>query len=198
MTSEPGNRADGLTAEDFQELAADHGPALYRFARSLGAGPAAAEDLVQDTFVRAFQRRDQYGGGNIGAWLRRILHNIAVDGSRAASRREIPVEVVEERWSEDSYTVDATVVVERAELRAELEDALRGEGWDVVESGPVNAFLGWQIRATSDRMVANVWLGDVEPGRGRTSAYAPLEGAVHTQLSVGRRDANWAWTQIED
>ena len=52
--------------------------------------------------------------------------------------------------------------------------------------------------ASIARMVANVWLGDVEPGPGRTSAYAPLEGAVHTQLGVGRRDSNWEWTQIED
>lgn len=96
------------------------------------------------------------------------------------------------------YTATGMFRGSRAEAVAELEDVLRAEGWDVVESRPVNAFLGWQIRATSGRMVANVWLGDVEPGPGRTSAYAPLEGAVHAQLSVGRRDSNWEWTQSED
>lgn len=96
------------------------------------------------------------------------------------------------------YTATGILRGTRAEAVAQLEDALRAEGWDVVEPRPVDTFLGWKMRATSDRMVANVSLGDVEPGPGRTSAYAPLEGAVHTQLSVGRRDSNWGWTQIED
>ncbi len=96
------------------------------------------------------------------------------------------------------YTATGILRGSRPEAVAELEDALRAEGWDVVESRAVDAFLGWRIRATSDRMAANLWLGDVEPGPGRTSAYAPVEGAVHTQLIVGRRDSNWEWTQFED
>lgn len=184
MTSEPGNRADGLTAEDFQELAADHGPALYRFARSLGAGPAAAEDLVQDTFVRAFQRRDQYGGGNIGAWLRRILHNIAVDGSRAASRREIPVEVVEERWSEDSYTVDATVVVERAELRAELEDALVRLPFTYRAAVVMHDVEGWTVQEIADASAIGLPAAKQRLRRGRMMLVTALAAGVERRNAV--------------
>jgi RNA polymerase sigma-70 factor (ECF subfamily) len=148
--SEPGHGAGGLTADDVQELAAVHGPALYRFARSLGADSAAAEDLVQDTFLRAFQRRDQYRDGSAVGWLRRILHNIAVDRSRAGSSREIPVEVVEQRWSEDSYTVDAAIVVERAELRAELEDGLVRLPFIYRAAVVMHDVEGWTVQEIAD------------------------------------------------
>ena len=64
-----------------------------------------------------------------GAWLHRILHNLAVDGARRS--REMPTgdaeqlaDAVEARWRQDSYTVDAAVVIARAETRAQLQDAL--------------------------------------------------------------------------
>jgi RNA polymerase sigma-70 factor (ECF subfamily) len=59
-------------------------------------------------------------------WLHRILHNLAV--SQVRRSREMATEDVEDaaetRWRDGSYTVDATVVVERAEAREELQDAL--------------------------------------------------------------------------
>jgi RNA polymerase sigma-70 factor, ECF subfamily len=62
----------------------------------------------------------------VATWLHRILHNLAVDRFRA-DREDATEDVereVEARWHEDSYTVDAATVVERAETREELEDAL--------------------------------------------------------------------------
>jgi DNA-directed RNA polymerase specialized sigma24 family protein len=59
-------------------------------------------------------------------WLHRILHNLAV--SQVRRSREMATEDVEDaaetRWRDGSYTVDATVVVERAEAREEPQDAL--------------------------------------------------------------------------
>lgn len=119
--SEP---APGLEADRFEALVGEHSPGLYRLALSLSRDPAAAQDLVQETFVRAFERRRTFRGeASVGTWLRRILHNLAVDRARRDAR-EIPVEEVEDKWMDDAYTVDAEVVVERAQRRAELEDAL--------------------------------------------------------------------------
>lgn len=105
-------------------------PRLLRLARHLARDPAGAEDLVQDTVTRALERaaglRDPAA---LSTWLHRILHNLAVDTARRS--RELPsadaerlAEAVETRWRHDSYTVDAAVVVARAETRAELQDAL--------------------------------------------------------------------------
>lgn len=102
----------------------DHAEMLYRFATSITRDPNLAGDLVQDTFIRALERSDQYrGDAPLGAWLRRILHNLAIDRARRATH-EVIVEEVEERWRDDDYTVDPAAVAVRAETREELEDAL--------------------------------------------------------------------------
>lgn len=119
-----GHATSGLDRAAFEALVASEGPRLYRFALSLVRNPDAAEELVQETFVRAFEKRAGFRGESAAAtWLHRILHNLAVDRARRDSR-EIAVEEVEERWRDDAYSVDAAVVVERAQTRQELEDAL--------------------------------------------------------------------------
>ncbi|HEY8621414.1 MAG TPA: sigma-70 family RNA polymerase sigma factor [Dermatophilaceae bacterium] len=83
--------------------------------------------LVQETMLRALQRADSFrGDASVATWLHRILHNLAVDRLRR-DREDATEDVereVEARWRDDSYTVDAATVVERAETREELEDAL--------------------------------------------------------------------------
>ena len=99
-------------------------PALYRLGLSLTRDSQLAEDLVQETFLRAFERGSQFRGtGAPVSWLRRILVNLAADRARGHGR-EFPVEEVEDAWRDDAYTVDGQAVVEQAETRAELEDAL--------------------------------------------------------------------------
>lgn len=102
----------------------EHGAMLFRFALSIARDRDLAADLVQDTFIRALERSGQYrGDAPVGAWLRRILHNLAIDRARR-SNHEVVVEAIEDRWREDEYTVDPVVVAERVETREELEDAL--------------------------------------------------------------------------
>ncbi|MEX2202599.1 MAG: sigma-70 family RNA polymerase sigma factor [Actinomycetota bacterium] len=118
------DRVEGLEAERFEALVAEHAPALYRFALALSRDPHAAEDLVQETFLRAFERRKTFRAEAAPiTWLHRILHNLAIDRARR-SNREVLVDDVEDKWRDDAYTVDSAVVVERAETREELEDAL--------------------------------------------------------------------------
>lgn len=56
---------------------------LRRYARSLTRDEIHAEDLVQDTLVRAYERRGTFRpGGNLRAWLLSILHNTFIDHRR--------------------------------------------------------------------------------------------------------------------
>lgn len=102
---------------------AARGPSLVRFAQSITRDRDRAEDLAQEALLRAFERRDHLDEiADLDAWLRRVVHNLAIDGIRRD--REIAVEDVEGKWMADEYTVDAADVVLAAETRAELEDAL--------------------------------------------------------------------------
>jgi RNA polymerase sigma-70 factor (ECF subfamily) len=118
------DRVEGLEADRFEALVAELAPVLYRFALALAREPHAAEDLVQETFLRAFERRETFRADATPiTWMRRILHNLAIDRARR-SDREVLVDDVEDKWRDDAYTVDSAVVVERAETREELEDGL--------------------------------------------------------------------------
>lgn len=56
---------------------------LRRYARSLTRDETQAEDLVQDTLVRAYERRSSFRpGGNLRGWLLSILHNTFIDNRR--------------------------------------------------------------------------------------------------------------------
>ncbi|MBO1909086.1 sigma-70 family RNA polymerase sigma factor [Microvirga sp. 3-52] len=56
---------------------------LRRYARSLTRDESQAEDLVQDTLVRAYEQRGSFrSGGNLRGWLLSILHNTFIDHRR--------------------------------------------------------------------------------------------------------------------
>ena len=116
-----------MAAQDVRSQLSAEVPGLLRYARTIVADGQLAEDLVQETLLRALQRAESFrGDASLATWLHRILHNLAVDVSRR-DREDATEDVereVEERWRSDSYTVDAAAVVERAETREELEDAL--------------------------------------------------------------------------
>lgn len=59
---------------------------LRRAALRIGGDPVAAEDIAQDTLLRAWSRAGQYqpSRGSVAAWLHRIAVNLAIDRARAA------------------------------------------------------------------------------------------------------------------
>ena len=62
-------------------------PALHRFAVSLTRDPAAADDLVQDTLLRAWRGRGGFTAGtNLEAWLFTILRNVFYSQHRKHGR----------------------------------------------------------------------------------------------------------------
>jgi len=71
----------------FQELLVEHLPHLHRFARHLARDPSLADDLVQETALRALCNTDKFiPGTNMRAWLATILRNQFCNELRLRSR----------------------------------------------------------------------------------------------------------------
>ncbi len=66
---------------------------LYRAALRLTRVPADAEDLVQETYLKAFRAADRFEPGtNLRAWLFTILHNTARNRARDRARDTVAVD----------------------------------------------------------------------------------------------------------
>lgn len=154
-----------------QEDAVAHLDGLFATALRLTRDRAAAEDLVQDTYLKAARFAHRFEPGtNLRAWLFTILHNTFRNERRDAARD--PVEV-------DSETVDVA--------------AARGPAADSPEHLLVRDILGPELQAALDAVPEAfrqaVWLRDVED-----FTYAEIaevlgvpQGTVMSRISRGRR-----------
>ena len=64
-------------------------PALRRYARALTREVESADDLVQDTLVRALRSEHLFHGGDVRSWLYTILTNLNRNRLRSLARRPV-------------------------------------------------------------------------------------------------------------
>jgi RNA polymerase sigma factor (sigma-70 family) len=75
----------------FEAVVAEHGPTVLRVCRAV-LGPADADDAWSETFLAALKAYPELpGDANVEAWLVTIAHRKAIDVTRAAARRAVPV-----------------------------------------------------------------------------------------------------------
>ncbi len=87
---EPVAETDAQRTERFERDALPFLDQLYAAALRMTRNPADAEDLLQETFVRAFSAFHQYRDGtNLKAWLYRILTNTFINGYRKKQREPL-------------------------------------------------------------------------------------------------------------
>jgi RNA polymerase sigma-70 factor (ECF subfamily) len=146
---------------------------LYRTALRLTRVPADAEDLVQETYLKAFRAADRFEPGtNLRAWLFTILHNTARNRARDHAR--------------DAVTFDSGTV-ERA------ADAAPDGIADTPETLLLRETMAPELQAAIDELPGTfrqaVWLRDVEE-----FSYAEIAtmldipaGTVMSRISRGRR-----------
>jgi RNA polymerase sigma-70 factor (ECF subfamily) len=83
--------------KEFEAAALEHLDMLYSVALRLTRDEQNAEDLVQDTYVRALRFFDRFEyGTNLRAWLLRIMTNIFVNGYRRRQKEKQLAEQVEQ------------------------------------------------------------------------------------------------------
>ncbi len=95
--------------EDFQEEIIPHLDAMYNFALRLTSDPNDAEDLVQNTIVKAFRFFSSYEKGtNAKAWLFRILKNSYINNYRKKSKQPSQVDYDEVSSFYETIRADRT------------------------------------------------------------------------------------------
>lgn len=86
-------REEVAKQDDFQDEIVPHLDAMYNFALRLTSDPNDAEDLVQDTIVKAYRFFSSYEKGtNAKAWLFRILKNSYINNYRKRSKQPSQVD----------------------------------------------------------------------------------------------------------
>jgi RNA polymerase sigma-70 factor, ECF subfamily len=168
--------ADSDDRATFEAEALEFVDSLYRTALRLTRVPSDAEDLVQDTYLKAFRAAGSFEPGtNLRAWLFTILHNTARNRARDRSR--------------DWVTVDSEVVDQAAET-----PAFGAAGTvDTPETLLLKSTLTPELQTAVDELPPNfreaVWLRDVEE-----FSYAEIAamlnipvGTVMSRISRGRR-----------
>jgi RNA polymerase sigma-70 factor (ECF subfamily) len=125
----------------FADLAMEHMPSLYSAALRMTRNPADAEDLVQETYLRAFKGFGGFTEGtNLKAWLYRILTNTFINRYRAKKRRPEETDFDD---VEDFYLYKRMGGLEQARSSRSAEDELmdlfpEAEVKTAVESLPEN------------------------------------------------------------
>ena len=171
--SDPASPGAGGSGEDraFADEALSYIDALYGTALRLTRRPQDAEDLVQETYLKAFRASAQFQRGtNLKAWLFTILHNSFRNMRRHDVRNPVDVnsETVELAADERGDEQTPEQLLSRATLDGDLQEALDG--------------LPEAFRQA-------VWLRDVEE-----FSYAEIArivdvpiGTVMSRISRGRR-----------
>lgn len=119
----------------FEAIMRRHNRTLFRTARGVVADDAEAQDVVQETYLRAFTRlADFQGGASLATWMARIAINVALDMLRKRGR-SVPIAVQDledEPSPEQSMSFSAPPgnspesVLASSELRALLQSAIEG------------------------------------------------------------------------
>lgn len=154
---------------------------LSQYARWLCGNDHDAQDLVQDTLVRALERGDSYrGDASLATWLHRVMYHAFVDRLRR-DRRVVPVDddhiaAVERAWQDDAYTVDAERVVARAEATADLLDALARLPYDARSAVLLHDAEGWTAAQVAQVQEVSLAAAKGRIRRGRTMLVSLLAG----------------------
>ncbi|HJV82982.1 RNA polymerase sigma factor [Noviherbaspirillum sp.] len=124
------SRIAGGDQQAFEFLMRRYNRVLYRTARSVLKDDAEAEDVLQDAYLLAYRRINQFrGDAKLSTWLTRIVVNEAIARSRKRSRRAQVISLGGEiEWDSEAAETNMNEASpeqpERAALRAEARRLL--------------------------------------------------------------------------
>lgn len=112
----------------FNQLVLAHQDLAYHHAYALLGDPAMAEDLAQESFIRAFQNIVSFRGGSFRAWILKIVTNAAYDVLRRSKRHPVQSLFPEDEHGDEigspAWLTDPTTSVEKIVKQAEFSHDL--------------------------------------------------------------------------
>jgi len=108
----------------FRELVLEHSHAMFRLAWRLTSDESAAEDIVQEAFIKAWRKIDGFRmESSFKSWLHRITVNTAMDYLRKHSRRK-QFETEEPEWDPGLQSAEMPVHDTQIDIQKQTEAAM--------------------------------------------------------------------------
>ncbi|HET6628711.1 MAG TPA: RNA polymerase sigma factor [Woeseiaceae bacterium] len=160
-----------VTTRAFRSLVEPHLGALFRAAYRLTGNKSNAEDLVQETCVRAFLHVEElHASRPVKGWLMRVQYNLFVDGVRRQWRSPIRLDngadptarfpSPEATPEESTYRTQLEEQLQRAWLRVDKRHrallALRAEGYNLTEIAEITGLAEDALNARLYRARASL------------------------------------------
>src|SRR5262252_2782395 len=110
-------------SEAFRALVERHSHAVYRLAHRMTGNPQDAEDVVQETFLKAYRQLGRFESrANFGTWLHRIAVNCSIDLIRARPHRESGQDSADLEHLGGDESLHRQPTPERLMLSSEVQD----------------------------------------------------------------------------
>ena len=146
-------------ADPFETEALTFLDALYRTGLRMTRSEAEAEDLVQETYIKAFRHRDQFTPGtNLKAWLFRILTNTFINQYRRKAARPETTELDD---------VDESI------LYRHMRDVSPGSSSPDPEAELINNTLSSEVKEALESL----------PEKFRTTVLLDVEGFAYKEIA---------------
>jgi RNA polymerase sigma-70 factor (ECF subfamily) len=115
-------------SDAFRTLVERHSRAVYSLAYRLTGSPSDAEDVVQETFLKAYRQLGRFESrANFGTWLHRIAVNCSIDLIRARPHREAAHDASDlDGLGGGDGLGEAQASPERLMLSTEVQDRING------------------------------------------------------------------------
>ncbi|MFN8025157.1 MAG: RNA polymerase sigma factor [Acidimicrobiia bacterium] len=153
----------------FEQLVAAHAGAVTAYARAMTNDRWAADDAVQETFLRAWKYLDSFrGNGSFEGWLIRICHNCVIDLARG--RTDTPDDRLPDHAQAPDHSSEVHDLIERLPAEQREVVALCGVlGYDYAAAAAIldvpvgtirsrlhraRAALERELTVTNERVIA--------------------------------------------
>jgi len=197
MTTQPSEKVLITSASNgdfdaFNQLVLTYQNIAYRHASALVDDPDSAEDITQESFIKAFQNIGSFRGGSFRAWLLKIVTNTSYDRSRRIRKHPTfplyPMGEDGEEVESPAWTADPSACVETTVQRNEESIHLYRmlDELPAVYRSVITLVDVYELDYVDAAEILHIPLGTLKSrlSRARLQMQDRLQGALHISLAL--------------